>query len=198
MAEPASLVRLTEELERLPGVGPRTAERLAHHLLRVPEERALALADAIREARRRIRPCPLCRAPSEREPCPTCADPGRDRSLLMVVASARDLAALEAPGRYRGLYFVLGGALSPLEGVDAGALDLDGLRRRAADGQVREVIVATNPDLEGDGTALLVARAAKDAGVAVTRLARGLPAGGQIEHQSAAVLADAFDGRRPV
>jgi recombination protein RecR len=164
----------------------------------VPEERALALADAIREARERVRPCTLCRCPSEADPCPICSDASRDRSLLLVVETARDLAAIEAGGAYRGLYFVLGGRLSPLDGSGADALDLEALRERARGGEVREACLATNPDLEGDGTALLVARALDGTGVRVTRLARGLPAGGQIEHQSATVIAEAFEGRRSV
>jgi recombination protein RecR len=202
MAVPASLVRLAEELERLPGVGRRTAERLAYHLLRVPEERALSLADAIRRARERVRPCSLCRCPTETEPCVVCADPARDRTLLLVVESARDLAAVENGGVFRGLYFVLGGRLAPMDGAGADSLDLEGLEARVRGGEVREVCLATNADLEGDGTALLVAqtlaRAATDAAVRVTRLARGLPAGGQIEHQSSTVLAEAIEGRRPV
>jgi recombination protein RecR len=195
---PGSLARLVDELERLPGIGRRSAERLAHHLLRVPEERALALADAIRAARTGIRPCSLCRAPTERDPCPICADPGRERDLLMVVETARDMAAIEAGGRYRGLYHVLGGRLSPLDPSSAGAGDVEALRERVRAGGVREVCLATNPDLEGDGTALEIARVLAASGVLLTRLARGLPTGGQIEYQNPAVLADAFEGRRPL
>lgn len=200
---PESLTALLEQLERLPGVGPRSAQRLAHHLLRVPESDALALADAIRAVRERIRPCSLCRAPSEGDPCPTCSDPARDRSLLLVVESPRDLNAIEATGAYRGLYFVLGARLSPLEGVDAQALGLEDLARRAAMDEVREVVVGTNPDLEGDGTALAVIDAVRGArgdtergAPRITRFARGLPTGGQIEYQNASAIADAFEGRR--
>jgi recombination protein RecR len=195
-AVPHSLARLIDELERLPGVGHRTAERLAHHLLNVPEERALALADALRDVRALVRPCSKCRAPTEREPCALCADPRRDASLLLVVESARDLAALEAGRAWRGLYWVLGGRLQPHEGREAASLPLDLLVARAQEPGVREVVLGTNPDLEGDGTALLLAEALRAAGVRVTRPARGLPAGGQIEHQSAAVLAEALEGRR--
>ena len=200
---PESLEDLLAQLERLPGIGPRSAARIAHHLLRVPEVDALALSDAIRAVRERIKPCSLCRAPSEQDPCPVCSDPARDRSLLLVVEAPRDLGAVEATGAYRGLYFVLGARLSPLEGVDAGALGLDELAQRAAHDEVREVIVGTNPDLEGDGTALAVidavrgvARADDVPALRVTRLARGLPTGGQIEFQNAHAIADAFDGRR--
>jgi recombination protein RecR len=199
---PESLERLQEALERLPGIGPRSAARLAHHLLRTPEPEALGLADAIRAARARIRPCSGCGAPAESDPCPLCADVARDRSVLLVVESARDLLAVEGAGGYRGLYFVLGGRLSPLEGVDADQLPLRALAARAAADEVREVCLGTNPDLEGDGTALAVEAALEplvaSKGLVLTRLARGLPSGGQIEYQSAPVLADAFEGRRRV
>ncbi len=199
---PESLEALMAQLERLPGIGPRSASRLAHHLLRVPEADALALADAIRAARERIRPCSLCRAPSESDPCPVCADATRDRTLLLVLETPRDLTAVESAGSYRGLYFVLGARLSPLEGVDATALDLAGLAARARHTDVAEVCIGTNPDLEGDGTALAVVEAVRgvqvDGRPRITRLARGLPTGGQIEYQNASVIADAFDGRRRV
>ena len=195
-AVPPRLVRLIDELERLPGIGRRTAERLAHHLLRVPEDRALALADALRDARALVRPCSRCRAPTETDPCAICSDPRRDASTLLVVESARDLAALEAGRVWKGLYLVLGASLKPHEGQEASHLPLDQLVARAREPGVREVVLGTNPDLEGDGTALLVAEALRAAGVRVTRPARGLPAGGQIEHQSAAVLAEALEGRR--
>ncbi|MDA1194846.1 MAG: recombination mediator RecR [Planctomycetota bacterium] len=196
---PESLDALLAHLERLPGIGPRSAARLAHHLLRVPDTEALALADAIRTAREKIRPCTSCRAPAEVNPCPRCSDPARDRTLLLVVEAPRDMHAVEASGAFRGLYFVLGARLSPLEGVDEAALGLDELTRRAAADEVREVCIGTNPDLEGDGTALAVRAALARVGgraLRVTRLARGLPTGGQIEHQNASALADAFEGRQ--
>jgi len=199
---PESLDALVAELERLPGIGPRSAARLAHHLLRVPEAEALDLAEAIRTARARIRPCTSCRAPAETDPCPLCADPARDRSVLLVVETPRDLGAIEAAGSYRGLYFVIGARLSPLEGIDASALELEALAARAAGPEVAEVCIGTNPDLEGDGTALAVSAAIRgvqrEGRPRVTRLARGLPTGGQIEYQSASVIADAFEGRRAV
>lgn len=195
MSAPPSLEALVAALEQLPGIGPRSASRIAHHILRWPESRAIALADAIREARAKIRPCSRCRAPSERDPCAICADPARDAGTLLVVETARDLYAIDQSGRYRGLYHVLGGRLSPLEGVTTKDIDLEGLVRRATDGRVREVCLATNPDLEGDGTARAIERVLAGKGLRVTRLARGLPAGGQIEYQSSAVLAEAFEGR---
>jgi recombination protein RecR len=192
---PESLERLIERLQTLPGVGRRTAERLAHHLLGVDEAEALSVADAIREARARIRPCSACRAPSETDPCPVCADPARDHGLLLVVETARDLEALEASGAWKGVYHVLGGRVSPLEGVGPEALAIEALVERARAG-AREVCVATNPDLEGDATALHVARALQGLPVAVTRLARGMPAGGSLEYASKAVLAEALENRR--
>lgn len=196
-SSPESLGVLVEALMGLPGVGRRTAERLAHHLLRVPEEEALALADAIRDARERIKPCSVCGAPSESDPCRVCADASRDRGLVLVVESARDLNALEASGTWRGVYHVLGGRVSPLEGVGPESIALGALVERALTGAVREIVIATNPDLEGDGTALHVERAVLAAApaVVVTRLARGLPSGGAIEYVSKAVLSDAIENR---
>jgi recombination protein RecR len=191
---PKSLEHLVERLATLPGVGRRTAERLAHHLVRVPEAEALSIADAIREARERIRPCSTCRAPSESDPCPICADPARDHGLVLVVESARDLRSVEDSGAWRGVYHVLGGRVSPIEGVGPESLALDVLAVRVRSG-VREVCVATNPDLEGDGTALHVAKALEGTGVPVTRLARGVPAGGALEYLSKSVLAEAIENR---
>jgi recombination protein RecR len=194
---PQSLSRLVEALTTLPGVGRRTAERLAHHLLRAPPEEALGLADAIREARARIRPCSTCHAPTERDPCAVCADATRDRGLVLVVETPKDLEAIEEAGAWRGVYHVLGGRVSPLEGVGPEALALAALVQRVTSGDAREVCLATNPDLEGDGTALHVARALAGTPVKVTRLARGLPSGGAIEHASRSVLAEAVENRRP-
>jgi len=193
---PESLERLVERLMDLPGVGRRTAERLAHHILRVPEQDALALAEAIREARARIRPCSRCKAPAEADPCPVCADAGRDPTRILVVETARDLQAIEDGCVWTGVYHVLGGRVSPLEGVGPEALSLDALVERARAGAA-EICIATNPDLEGDGTALHVAKALEGTGVTVTRLARGLPTGGSLEYVSRAVLADALENRRP-
>ena len=195
---PQSLEHLIERLSTLPGVGRRTAERLAHHLLRVPETEALSVADAIRTARERIRPCSTCHAPSESDPCVVCADASRDAGLVLVVETARDLRAIEDSGAWRGVYHVLGGRISPLEGVGPESLTLELLRARVAvPSAVREVCVATNPDLEGDGTALFVVKALASSGVPVTRLARGVPSGGSLEYLSKSVLAEALENRRP-
>jgi len=199
---PPSLEALVTHLQRLPGIGARSAGRLAHHLLRVPETEALALADAIRTARCSIHPCSRCRAPAEIDPCALCSDPTRETGVLLIVETPRDLNAVEAAGTYRGRYFVLGAHLSPLEGVDASALELRRLAERVADPDVEELCIGTNPDLEGDGTALVLIETARaverSQPLRITRLARGLPTGGQIEYQNASVLADAFDGRRAI
>jgi recombination protein RecR len=195
---PASVERLVEELQRLPGVGRRTAERLADHLVRAPSDEAMALARSIRDVKAAVRPCGTCGNHSDADPCPLCADPARDRSLLCVVSSPKDLLSLERTGTYRGLYHVLGGRVSPLEGVGPEDLRLEALVRRVREGSVREVILATDPDAEGDMTAHHVARALRGTGARVTRLSRGLPAGSSVELASPATLGEALEGRREV
>jgi recombination protein RecR len=183
------------ELQRLPGVGEKTAERLAYHLLQVDEQEALALARAIGQARERIRLCSGCQNFDESDPCRICADPSRDGSLLLVVEDPRDVHAFEAAG-YRGRYHVLQGRLAPLEGIAAGDLTLPALEQRLADGQVREVCLATSPDLEGEATALHVAAVLAERGLRLTRIARGIPAGASIRHVQHTILTDAWTGRR--
>jgi len=195
---PQPLRDLLEGLEKLPGVGPKTAERLAYHLLRAPEEDAFQLADALRALREKLRPCSVCSFLTERDPCPICADPQRQRDLLCVVESPRDLMAIEQTGQFRGLYHVLMGRIDPIEGQGPEALTVDALLARVATGEVREVILATNPDLEGDGTALYLVDRLRKVGVRVTRLARGLPTGSSIEYASLPMLTDALRGRRVV
>lgn len=193
------LARLVEELERLPGVGRRTAERLAHHILNADPAEAARLADAIRDVKQRLRPCPQCFNTTDREICAVCAATDRDRTLLCVVEQTRDLLAIEAAGVYRGLYHVLGGRVSPHEGLGPERLTLAALERRLAREDmrgVREVIVATNPDAEGDTTALEVEETLRPTGLAVTRIARGLPTGGSIEFANVQILRDALRGRQ--
>lgn len=192
--------RLIAELKKLPGVGQRTAERLAFHLVQTPREEALALARAIQEVKASARPCRSCFNVTERDPCAICADPARDRSVLCVVERPQDVMALEKAGGYRGVYHVLLGAVSPLEGVAPQDLTLGPLVERVRREGVREVILATNPTFEGDATALHL-RAALEAQpasgqVKLTRLARGLPAGSSLELASKAILADALEGRQ--
>lgn len=200
MAEgrPESVERLVEALESLPGVGRRTAERLADHLVRAGSEEAMALAVAIRDVKKSVRPCSQCGNFAEVDPCPLCADPRRDRTVLCVVSSVKDLLALERSGAYRGLYHVLGGRVAPLEGVGPEDLALEALVRRVRAGGVAEVILATDSDAEGDMTAHHAVRELQGAGVKVTRLSRGLPAGSSVEFASPATLGEALEGRREV
>jgi len=193
-----ALDRLTGAFGRLPGVGAKTAERLADHIPKCPGEEALALAEAIRDVKERVRHCQTCFHLTEAdEPlCSICRDPGRDASLVCVVEQPRDLMALERAGTYRGVYHVLLGRLAPLQGMGPEQLTLDFLEARARSGQVREVIMATNPNLEGDGTALLVANRLAETGVPITRLARGLASGSVLEFANREMLADAINGRQ--
>jgi len=191
-----TLDRLMEELGKLPGIGPRSAERVAFHLLKATDEEAFALAEAIRDVKTRLRPCKACFNIAEAELCEICADPRRERDVVCVVEQPKDLLALEATGVYRGLYHVLMGHVAPLEDVEPEDLTIDALVRRVKAGGVNEVILATNPDVNGDATSLHVARALEGTAVKVTRLARGLPTGGQIEYSSKSILADALTGRR--
>lgn len=196
----AVLERVIAELGRLPGVGRRSAERMAYHLLSCDEEEAMALAVAVRDLRKKTRPCKTCGCVSEDELCRFCSDRARDRAVICVVESVRDLAAVESTGAYRGLYHVLGGRLSPAAGRGPEALRAGELAARLADCAVREVILATNPDAEGDGTAaFLVELLARQApGVRLTRLARGLSSGGQIELATQDSLGEALANRRPL
>jgi recombination protein RecR len=190
--------RLIGAFGRLPGVGAKTAERLAHHILKCPAEEALALAEAIREAKDRIRHCRTCFHLTEADQplCAICRDPRRDPGLVCVVEQPRDLLALERAGSYAGVYHVLLGRLAPLQGSGPDQLTVDALEARVRAGGVRELILATNPNLEGDGTALFVANRLAETGVAITRLARGLASGGALEFANKEMLADAIQGRQ--
>jgi recombination protein RecR len=191
-----AIARLTHELNKLPGVGPKTAERLTHHLLAVGTAEVLALADALRAVVEQVRRCQQCCNLTESELCPLCSDPRRDASVICVVEQPRDLAALERPATYRGLYHVLHGRLAPLDNVGPEQLTIDRLLERVRAGGAREVIMATNPTLEGDGTALYLSSVLATTGVKVTRLARGLPSGSVLEFANSQMLADALEGRR--
>ena len=193
-----SIQGLMNELARLPGIGMRSAERIAFHLLKQDPQEAMKLADAIRDVKTRIRHCSVCYNLTEQDPCGICSDTSRDQGLVCVVEQPKDLLALESTGLYRGVYHVLLGRISPLEDVEPGDLTIEPLMRRMASGTVREVIMGTNPTLEGDGTALYIQSliGARFPAVQLTRLARGLPAGSNIEYANKNILADAISGRQ--
>lgn len=190
------LDELLAALTKLPGIGPKSAERIAYFLLSGDRSRALALAEVLQRAARQMRPCQECFNLADQELCAICRDPRRDGSLLCVVETPRDVAAFERLGTYRGRYHVLGGRLAPLEGVGPEQLHLDALVERVRRHGVREVILATSPTLEGDGTALYVANILTPTGVTVTRLARGLPSGSSLELANPQMLSEALEGRR--
>jgi len=191
-----SLNRLVEEFGKLPGIGKKTAERLAYHVLRVAKPEALALADAIRAVKENVRYCRECFNLAEEERCSVCRDSRRDPTLLCVVEQPRDLMALEQSGTYRGLYHVLLGRIAPLEGVGPADLTIDPLVDRVRRGGFQEVIMATNPTLEGDGTALYVSNRLEGLPVTITRLARGITTGSVLEFANKEILADAITGRQ--
>lgn len=193
---PPSLTRLMQEFEKLPGIGPRSAERLAFHVLKSDKPTALALAEAIRDVKASVHHCRVCYNLTESDPCPICADPRRDASCIFVVEQPNDVVLLEATGLVRGVYHVLLGHIAPLDGIEPGDLTIDALVERVKKGGVEEVVLATNPTLEGEGTGLHIKSVLADYPVKVTRLARGLPSGSQIEYATRAVLQDAIDGRR--
>jgi recombination protein RecR len=192
-----SIQNLMSELSRLPGIGMRSAERIAFHLLKQTPEEAMRLADAIRDVKTRIKHCSICYNLTEQDPCNICSNPSRDPGVVCVVEQPKDLLALEATGLYQGVYHVLLGRISPLEGLNPQDLTLDALVARLESGAVREVIMGTNPTLEGDGTALHIQGViARFPDVQVTRLARGLPTGSNIEYANRNILADAISGRQ--
>jgi recombination protein RecR len=190
--------RLITALERLPGIGPKSARRIAHHLLGAPEEEAGALSGAVREARERTRACSVCHGLTEEDPCDVCADPSREGRLLAVVEEAADVESLERTREYRGRYHVLGGALAPLRGIGPDDLYVEDLVRRVRETspKVEEVLLATNPNVEGESTALYLARRLKPLGVKVTRLALGLPVGAALEFADEVTLSRAVTNRR--
>jgi recombination protein RecR len=193
-----SVQRLMQELARLPGIGIRSAERIAFHLLKQSPDEAMKLADAIKDVKTRIRHCTTCYNLTEADPCVVCADPNRDHGLVCVVEQPKDLLALESAGLFKGVYHVLLGRIAPLEGIEPGDLTIEPLAERVASGAVRELIMGTNPTMEGDGTALYIQSVIQSRfpDVQVTRLARGLSAGSSIEYANRNILADAISGRQ--
>jgi recombination protein RecR len=197
-AMPAALAALIEQLVRLPGVGPKTAQRLAFHLLKAPREDAAALAEALVALKDRTRLCQRCFNLCEAELCGVCLDARRDNALLCVVEEINDLLAIEKTREFRGLYHVLGGSLSPLDGRGPEQIRVKELQARLESSEVREVILATNPNVEGEATALYLLRVLKPFPLKVTRIARGLPMGGDLEYADEATLARALEGRREI
>ncbi len=195
---PPSAERLVSELSRLPGIGRRSAQRLAFHLLRAPTEEAYGLAAAIRDVRERVHPCRECFGLAEDDRCPICGDARRDRTVLCVVEGPADVEPIERTGAFHGLYHVLGGALSPLDGVDPSDLRLTELVTRVTEGSFAEVILATNPTMTGEATATYIARLLAGLPVRVTRIASGLPVGGDVELADEVTLGRALLGRRDV
>jgi recombination protein RecR len=192
---PAPLSRLVAELQRLPGIGQRTAQRLAFHLLRTDEDEAIALSEAIREVKEKVGLCEVCFNLAEGPRCRICADQSRDQSQICVVEEPADVIPIERTHEYRGLYHVLGGALSPIDGIDPEDLRIAELLERARSDEIREVVLATNPTTTGEATALHIAEALRDS-VTVTRLASGLPVGADLEHADEVTLGKALSGRQ--
>ena len=193
----ASIEKLTTQLGRLPGVGHKTAQRLAYHLLSVPQEQAAELASAITEAREKVHPCPICGAFTDRETCDICTDPKRSEETVCVVSDARDVLSMEKTREFRGHYHVLNGSLSPTAStVKEVARPVNALLERCKTGAVKEVILATNPDVEGEATAAYIAKLLKPLGVTTSRIAHGIPIGGNLEYTDEVTLAKALEGRR--
>jgi recombination protein RecR len=191
-----SMKRLAEAFGRMPGIGQRTAERLTYYVLRAPKAQMEQLAQDIRDVKEKVGHCSQCHNITEADPCRLCADPRRDASVVCVVEEPKDVFAIEAAGSFGGLYHVLMGRIAPLDGIGPESLEIGSLLERVKRGTIKEVIMATNPNLEGDGTALFLSRKLSELGVRVTRLARGLAPGSAIEHANTAVLSEALAGRK--
>ena len=195
---PAALQNLADQFARLPGIGGKTAQRLAFHVLSLPLEEAQEFAEAILEAKNTVRSCPCCQNLTDRELCPICDDDTRDHSLICVVAEPRDVIAMERSREFRGVYHVLHGVISPLNHVTQDDIRIKELLARVAGGDVREIIMATNPDTEGEATAMYISRLLRPMEVRVTRLAYGIPVGSQLEYADEVTLSRALEGRREI
>jgi len=195
---PAALENLIDGFASLPGIGRKSAQRLAFHVLALPEGEAEAFANAVLEAKRSVHTCPVCQNLTDGELCSVCASPARDRSVVCVVSEPRDVLSIERSREYRGLYHVLHGALSPMNHVGPDDLRIRELLERVAQGEIKEVIMATNPDTEGDATAMYISRLLRPFEIAVTRLGYGMPVGSNLEYADDATLLRALEGRRPM
>ena len=198
MSQPEPLARLIERFQKLPGIGAKGAQRLAYHVLRTPREDADQLCAAIQDVKERVTYCSVCNNITDIDPCTYCTDDGRDRHAICVVEEPQNVAAIERTREFRGLYHVLMGALSPLQGVGPDDLKIKGLLARVGEGAVTEVVLATNPNVEGEATALYLARLLKPLGIRVSRIATGIPVGSDIEYADEITMSKAFSGRREV
>jgi recombination protein RecR len=198
MSFPESLTRLVEELQRLPGVGPKSAQRLAFHMLKAPRENAERLAAAIRDLKERVTYCSICNNITDADPCEFCRSSERDQHVICVVEEPQNVSGIERSGEFKGVYHVLMGAISPLQGIGPDELKIKGLLARIANGGVTEVILATNPNVEGETTALYLARLVKPLGIKVTRIAVGVPVGSDLEYADQWTMHKALEGRREV
>ena len=195
---PAALQNLADRFAQLPGIGGKTAQRLAFHVLELPLEDAQSFADAILEAKRAVHTCPICQNLTDRELCPICDEPTRDHSVICTVAEPRDVIAMERSREFRGVYHVLHGVISPLNHVTQDDIRIRELLSRVATGQIREVIMATNPDTEGEATAMYISRLLRPMEIKVTRLAYGVPVGSQLEYADEVTLSRALEGRQEI
>ena len=192
------IARLIEEFEKLPGIGHKTAQRLAFHVLNQPLEKADGLANAIREAKLKIKYCSVCNNLTDVDPCSLCSSTSRDPSQICVVEDPRDVAAMERTREFKGLYHVLHGAISPMEGIGPEDIKIKELLARIRNGNIREIILATNPNIEGEATAMYVSKLVKPLGIKATRIAHGIPVGGDLEYADEVTLAKALEGRREI
>ena len=193
-----SMARLIEAFKRLPGIGPKTAQRLAYFIIKLPREEVESMARALLEARQKITCCSFCGNLTEKQPCEICEDSRRNREVICVVQEPRDVLAMEKMGEYRGIYHVLQGAISPIDGIGPEDLKIKELLHRVKEHRVKEIILATNPNVEGEATAMYISRLMKSLGVKVTRIAHGLPVGGDLEYADEVTLARALEGRREI
>lgn len=192
------IARLVNQLGKLPGIGQKTAQRLAYHIISLPEEQVRELAVAVFNGKKQVHFCPVCGNYTDKDPCALCSDTARDTSILCVVRDPRDVAAMERMRDYKGLYHVLHGVISPMDGVGPEDIRIRELVARLASGEVKEVVLATNPDIEGEATASYIARLIKPMNVRVTRIAHGVPVGGDLEYTDEVTLMKAFEGRREI
>ncbi|NLD47508.1 MAG: recombination protein RecR [Clostridiaceae bacterium] len=194
----APIARLVEEFEKLPGIGHKTAQRLAFHVLNMPLEKVNKLASAINDAKEKIKYCSVCGNLTDEEICSLCSNKGRDDSLICVVEDPRDVVAMEKIREFKGFYHVLHGAISPMEGIGPEDIRIKELLSRVSEGNIKEIIIATNPNIEGEATAMYISKLLKPLGVKTTRIAHGIPVGGDLEYADEVTLAKALEGRREI